>query len=134
MKQRIFAFVMFVILSITAISAQTISFKTTSFSYREKNSYGWTNWSNSTSSNLLLTIDIDNDRVTIFSPLTQYYKITEYVSQGYDSDGDYVAKFRFIDQDRDYGTLRLIQRTSSGKSEVYIDFANVMWCYSVIRL
>lgn len=127
MKKSIILFILVVFGTITSI-AQTISFKSTSFAYKSNSS-----WSRPEPSNMLITIDFTNDIITIFSPSTQYYKIIEYLGEGYDSDRDYVVRYRFIDQDGDYGTMRLIQR-QSGRSEIYVDFNNVHWMYSVIRV
>ena len=139
MKKFIKRFIVGVILflglfSITQESfCQVIRFNTTSFSSREKTSYGWTGWKKKSNSDMLLTIDLDSDLVTIYSPRIQVYKITGYDGTWTDSDGDSTMQYRFVDQDGDRGTLRLVQRRS-GVSEVYIDFSNIMWVYSVIRL
>lgn len=115
------------------VSAQVINFRTTSYTSKEYTPYGWTNWRPYQNSNMLLTIDIDSDLITIYSPRTQYYKIIEYDGAYIDKDRDETIRFKFIDQDGDRGTIRLMQRRN-GKSEVYIQFPNVMWVYSIIRL
>lgn len=129
--KKILVFLMLTICVVTA-SAQVLNFRTTSYTYKENHGYGWTNWAPYESSNLKVTMNLNTDMVTIYSPKTQYYKITSYDGAYTDSDGDKTIKYRFIDQDGDYGTMRLVMRRS-GKSEIYIDFANIMWVYSVIR-
>lgn len=116
-------------------SAQVLNFKTTAYASTTYNSYyqKWNKWSSWEDSDMLLTINLNNDRVTIYSPVTQLYVIYKHVGNYYDSDGDYNMVFKFIDQDSDYGTMRLLQRTS-GASEIYVEFANVKWCYRVIRI
>lgn len=116
-----------------AVHAQVISFKTTSFTMTEKTSSGWGKWKPYQNSNLLVTIDLNNDVVTIYSPSTQYYKIISYEGTYVDNDGDQSVRYKFIDQDGDRGTMKLMQRRS-GKSEIYIQFSNIIWVYSVIRL
>lgn len=112
---------------------QVIRFNTTSFTSKERTSYGWSGWKKKSSSDMLLTIDLDSDLVTIYSPRIQVYKIINYDGAWTDSDGDSTVQYKFIDQDGDYGTLRLVQRRN-GLSEVYIDFSNIIWVYSVVRL
>ena len=56
----------------------------------------------------------------------------EYSGTTRDSDGDVTATFYFYDQDNDRGTMRLVIR-ANGQSQLYIDFANVMWAYDVYR-
>lgn len=114
-------------------SAQVLNFRTTSYTYKEKTYRGWTGWKPYQSSNMLLTINMDTDMVTVYSPKIQYYKIVSYEGTYIDNDGDQTVRFRFVDQDGDFGVMRLMQRIS-GKSEVYIEFSNVVWVYSVIRL
>lgn len=119
-------------LTVFAASSQVLGFRTTSYQERQLTGYGWTGWSSPQGSNMTLTIDLDNDIVKIYSPRTQTYRIISYEGTYMDSDGDQTAKYKFIDQDGDRGTMRLVMRRN-GKSEVYIDFANVMWVYSVVR-
>lgn len=131
MKKFLLA-LLFSVITIVA-SAQTINFRTTSFTYKERTYSGWSNWAPTEASNMLLTMDLDNDLVVIYSPTTQIYSITSYDGTSKDRDGDTTAKYHFIDQDGDRGVMRLVMRRS-GKSEIYIDFSNVIWVYSVLRL
>ena len=131
MKKLLLAMLLCVI-SITSF-AQVINFETTSYTYKEYTSRGWTKWAPYEHSSMLLTMDMNRDLVIIYSPKTQIYKIVNYSGAYTDNDGDATIEFKFIDQDGDRGTMRLMQRTN-GKSEVYIQFANIIWVYSVIRL
>ena len=79
-----------------------------------------------------IIINLNTDVVTIYSPRTQVYRIYEYSGTTRDSDGDVTATFYFYDQDNDRGTMRLVIR-ANGQSQLYIDFANVMWAYDVYR-
>lgn len=130
--KKILLALLFSIISLTTFS-QVINFETTSYTYKTYNGYSWSKWAPYQSSSMLLTMDLDRDLIIIYSPKTQIYKILDYSGAYTDNDGDATLKFRFIDGDGDYGTMRLMQRRS-GKSEVYIQFANVIWVYSVRRL
>ena len=123
---------MIAVCSITA-SAQVINFRTTSYTYKQKNGYSWSNWAPYESSNMRITMNLNTDVVTIYSPKIQMYRVINYVGTYVDSDGDQVAEYKFIDQDGDRGTMRLMIR-QNGKSEMYIQFANVIWVYTVIRI
>lgn len=114
---------------------QIIEFKTTHFSCNTYNSRigAWTGWTDWEASGMLMTIDLVRDRVTIYSPSIQIYRIYSYEGTWHDSDGDLVVEFKFYDQDNDRGTMRLLQRTS-GVAEVYIYFSNVKWVYRVTRI
>lgn len=119
-------------ISMVSASAQVLNFRTTSYTYKENYGYGWSNWAPFENSNLLITINLNTDVVTIYSSKIQRYQIIDYIGTTTDQDGDTTIKYRFIDQDGDYGHMRLVQRNGS-KSEIYIDFRNVIWVYSVIR-
>ena len=123
-----FLFVILMIISTCVVNAQVLNFRTTSFSKKVGSSWG--SWQESS---LNITMDLNNDIVTIYSPKIQMYKIYSNVSNYYDSDGDYNMNFKFIDQDGDQGTMTLLQRTN-GRSEIYIRFRNIQWCYVVRRL
>ncbi len=118
-----------------SISAQTINFRTTKFSSNQYNTYTrtWSGWEEWQASDMLMTMDINNDVVIIYSPVTQVYKIYEINKNFLDAKGNYHVELNFIDQDYDKGIMRLVQR-SSGASEVYIEFNNVKWCYRVIKI
>lgn len=117
------------------LSAQVIKFKTVAFAEKQYDYYtqSWSSWSDWSQSDMLLTIDLQNDLVTIYSPKIQAYKVYEGGENYYDGDGDLHNLFKFVDQDGDRGTMRLLQRTS-GSSEIYIEFSNIKWCYRVVRL
>lgn len=120
-----------VIFTITA-SAQTLRFKTQAYSQRDMFYGMWAEWSNWESSNMSITMDLDSDLITIYSPRVQYYKITQYVGN-YIDNGASIAEYKMIDQDGDRGTLLLVIK-ADGQSEIYIKFANIQWAYVVVRI
>ena len=132
MKKFLLALIL-VVLTAVSVSAQTIRFRTTSYTSKEYTAYGWTNWKPYQSSNMLVTMNLDTDIVTIHSPRKQIYKIISYEGEYIDNDGEPILLYRFIDQDGDIGTMKLMQRRS-GKSELYIMFNSIIWVYSVVRL
>lgn len=112
------------------IRGQTYYYNAYQFAYKYK-SYGrWANWSNWENCNILVTIDYTNDLVRIYSNSPQTYKITRYIRKYIDNSGGQQAEFSFIDQDYDRGNMRL-RIESNGNSQIYIDFADMMWVYNV---
>lgn len=129
--KKILLIVIFTLVTFS-VSAETWRFKTKAYSQREM-SYGyWREWSDWCPSNINITMNLDTDIITIFSPRTQYYSITSYVGN-YTENGAAVAEYKFIDQDGDRGTLLLVIKPN-GQSEIYIKFANIQWAYIVIRV
>ena len=113
--------------------AETQWYKATSYAYKTMNNYGyWTNWTNWINCNISIKFDMSDDVIVIYSNRTQIYAIYNYRGQAYDSNGGIQAYFDVIDQDYDKGTIRL-RIEQNGNSQIYCEFANVMWVYNVYR-
>lgn len=113
--------------------AQTTWYRATQFAEAAvyNGNYIWSDWY---SSSVKLKIDWDNDIVVIYSPKTQAYVITSVVRTLHtDSKGGKEAEFRVVDQDGDKGKLRL-RFDPYGNSQIYIDFSNVAWVYTVVKM
>ena len=123
---------LFACIAIT-VQAQVLSYRTTAFYSSENTSYGWTTWSSPQSSNIYMQIDWDNALVYIDSNYRQLYQIVKVTGRYRDSDNSEICEMKVIDQDGDRGTMKLAIRPN-GKSQIYIIFSNVRWCYDVVRL
>lgn len=67
------------------------------------------------------------------STTQKFRRFKKYVRNYTDSSGGKQLEFNFIDQDYDRGVMRLrVER--NGNAQIYIDFANVMWVYNVVKL
>lgn len=131
MKKLSLILLFIIVASITA-SAENLVYNSTHYSQQYLADGKWGKWSDWESCNVKIDIDLDKDIVTIYSSRKQIYNITEFVGKT-ENEGDVTLKFLFIDQDGDKGTLRLLMR-NNGRSEIYIDFANIRWAYIVKRV
>jgi len=114
------------------VDAQTYYYKTTEFAIKYKKSYGWSEWSDWQKSNMTMKIDFDADIIVIYSEKRQVYKVIESMGTYTDDSGGKQSKFYVLDQDNDFGYIRLrIER--NGNSQLYVDFNDVMWVYNVVR-
>ena len=129
-KRKLLIFI-FSIISILSISATTMTFKSTGFSYRERNYYSWSNW-RSESSNV--TIMMMDNILIIYSPTVQTYDLYNLQDPYQDIDGDWILKSNFIDQDGDIGEFNLIYRWKDEMWQMYIRFNNIQWVYDVIQV
>lgn len=102
-----------------------------SIRYLNKNTGYWTNWSDWEKCVVNVRFDLNNDVITIYSDKTQRYQVLELQDPPYDSSGKQV-KFYVKDQDGDYGHIRL-RIENNGNSQIYIQYADIMWCYNVRR-
>ena len=118
--------------SSTNCLSQTYYYKTYQFAIKYKTSYGWGNWSDWQKSNMKMKIDLDEDMIVIYSEKLQVYSVLESMGTYTDDSGGRQTKFYVIDQDGDYGYVRL-RIEKNGNSQVYIDFNDVMWVYNVVR-
>lgn len=123
----IFAF----LLSIVGASAQVQYYRSTAFAQANvyNGRYVWGNWE---SSNMTITINLNTDIITIYSPRTQVYRVLNSGDSYTDNSGGRQVSFKVIDQDGDRGTIRL-RIEKSGNSQIYVDFSNVAWVYNVVR-
>lgn len=129
-KRKLLIFI-FSIISILSISATTMTFKSTGFSYRERNYYSWSNW-RSESSNV--TIMMMDNILIIYSPTVQTYDLYNLQDPYQDVDGDWILKSNFIDQDGDIGEFNLIYRWEDEMWQMYIRFNNIQWVYDVVQI
>lgn len=136
MKKVLALFALILTMSIvlpSEVKAQVHYFKTTAYAFKKVNSYGnWNSWSDWQKSNMVMTIDYNNDVVKVYSPKTQTYRITKHVGTFTDSSGGQQVEFAFIDQDGDRGHMRL-RIEKNGNSQAYFEFSNIMWVYNVVR-
>ena len=111
--------------------AQTYSYRAFQFSIKYLNDNGtWTNWSAWQDVNIKVKIDFDEDIIIIYSKRPQVYQVISEGESYTDSSGGQQVKFKVVDQDEDYGTVRL-RIEKNGNSQLYVDFSDVMWVYNV---
>lgn len=118
------------ILSIITINAENLKFRSTGFSYRERNYYSWSNWSYEST---YVNIVINNNILIIYSQKIQTYSLYNLKDPYQDVDGDWILKSNFIDQDGDIGEFNLIYRWKDEMWQMYIRFNNIQWVYDVIQ-
>ena len=93
----------------------------------------WTDWSEWEDSGMIITLNMTKDVVEILSPKAQIYHITEYDDFYIDKDGGRTAKYSFVDQEGYKGVIRL-RIEKDGNSQMYVEYANIMWVYNLIRI
>ena len=120
------------IIGITSFAQSLQYFRTTSFAYRYADRGQWSSWSDWEICQMNMTIDLANDMIYIYSERTQIYNVLYQEASPYDSSGQQI-KFRVIDQDGDYGHIRL-RIENNGNSQIYVDFADIAWVYNVRRI
>jgi len=137
MKKFLIILITLFTFSIVNCSAQIQWYKTISVAIKYKRydsyygRYVWTKWSDWEKCRCDVKFDLNNDIIVIYSNKPQIYKVISIEEPPYDVLGTQV-KFRVIDNEGDRGTLRL-RIENNGNSQIYVDFADVMWVYNVVR-
>ena len=139
-KYLLLSLILLLTLSATGYS-QITKFRTTAFAYTTKDSEGnWEDWSDFEDLSLLVILDNDKSRVTIYSEERQTYDIIdtdEETSDGTtDDSGDQSWSFTAIDQDGDECELKMMVRYSQEdqRQEIYIIYDDYAWVYKIITL
>ena len=114
------------------VNAQTYYYRTYQFAIKYKVDNKWTDWSDWQKSDIKMKIDFDDDMIVIYSEKIQIYSVIENNGTYTDESGGKQTKFFIIDQDDDYGYIRL-RVEKNGNAQIYVDFADVMWVYNVRR-
>jgi hypothetical protein len=120
----------------TSTHGKVIKLRTTAFSSRHKiNEYSWSNWRDWEKASVLITIDTDNDRITIYSAERQVYDIAENEGESTDEDGDETLSLYCVDNDGTKCRVRLVYLNSQNERiQLYVDYSDVSWVYNVYAL
>lgn len=122
-----FFITMLLLISSMAAFSQVYTYR--SYAYSEKKP-GYA-WSNTVSSNLKITINLNTDVIRIYNKLNSTFLVQTSQSY-YDNDGEWTLKCNCRDEEGLRCTIRLIIR-NSGTSQMYVDYNNVTWCYNIVR-
>lgn len=126
-----FSILLFVFL-FKVCNAQVLKFRSYSSSIKTNGNYGWTKWSEPTENNILIVLDLDKNRVSIYSKETQVYDIYKSYDRVTDNDGDYIFEYACIDGEGLRCHIRWVKLNSqNGRIQVYVDFSDMMWMYNV---
>ena len=129
MRKLLFMFMLLFTLTSSDVIAQNVQwYQTTEFAYKLKG-YDWSDWE---PTKMNVKMDLSQDKITIYSNDVQIYRVISTETPPYDPSGQQV-KFGIVDQDGDYGYLRL-RIENNGNSQIYVDFNDISWVYNVIRI
>ena len=116
--------------------AQVYKLRTTSVAFKSKvNNYKWSNWSSWEDTSVLVVMDVEKDRITVYSKETQIYDIAENEGNEEDEDGDETWSYYCVNEDGLNCRVRFVKLNSQdGRLQLYIDFDDMSWVYNLYSL
>jgi hypothetical protein len=118
------------------VFGQVYKLKSTSLSSKHKiNEIKWSEWSDATETSVLITFDLTNGRITIYSKETQVYDVAEYEGKTTDKDGDDIYSYYCIDKDGSKCRVKWVKLHSQNeRMQMYVYYGDMSWLYNIYSL
>ena len=131
-------FTLLLVLTINISFSQVIKFRTTSTassSFVDK-IQKWGNWEEeSNSKDILISMDITNERIKIYSKTEQVFDIIEYYAKTTDDDNDEVISFQCVDKDGSKCKFRIVTiKSQENRKQLYVGYSDVTFLYNMYNL
>ncbi len=110
--------------------AQVYKYRTNAYCSKLSTEMKFSSWEKT---NVLITVDLEKDRIKIYSNITQIYDIIENEGTKTDSDGDNTLSLFCVDANGLECRIRLVSR-KSGTLELYCDYSDISWVYDIYSL
>ena len=113
--------------------AQKYRFKTSSFMVSNKDNKGnWSDWSKPQKSQMVVTLDMENHRIVVYSEVIQLFSIMKYGNQETKGDDD-VVTFDCVDNNGVECILSIYTRKKQGnRNQLYITYQDMIIAYNMI--
>lgn len=137
-KQKLLLLIICFFLGITITFSQVQKFKTTkgAIKFYSETLGKWEKWEDLKNGvDILIAVDLTNERIKIFSKNEQVFDIIKYYDKKTDSDGDETISMQCVDQDGLKCKVRfLILNSQNGRKQIYIDYSDVIILYNIKNL
>lgn len=90
----------------------------------------WSEWSDWEDVNILVVINFDKERITIYSQRTQEFDIIQYYEEESDGEGGKVHEMVCVDEDGLRCHVR-IRFPKTNIPQIYIDYKDFMYVYNL---
>lgn len=121
-------------LSSLNLFSQVAKLKSTAISYKY-NVNGWSDWSDWEETSVLITIDMNNDRITIYSKDKQVYDVVKIDETTYDKEGNKILALYCVDKAGLTCVVKLVKLKSYYDSkQLYVEYGDIIWVYDVYAL
>jgi len=130
--KKILILIMTLILGIQTLSAQTYRYKAAYYAFGERTYSGKIVWGKWQRSNVIITIDFDDDYIKVYSSRNQDYVIIEYGDTYKDEDEANNVNMVALDEEGIECNMRLrVQK--DGVAQMYSYYSDCAWVYSDLK-
>ncbi len=132
MRKALLLIFLFSVFYSNCFSQETIKFRAKYFSYKEYDRYGWSEWNEWKDVNILIVVNTEDDRITIFSSETQTLDVYDFEES---VDGDNTTlRFKAIDQEGNNCRIRFVFNEYDDNRQLYVDYSNFTVVYAIKAL
>lgn len=126
--------VIFISLLSQVSNSQTYKFKATGFSVSEKTKKGWSEWTKTQPTELLINLDRDKNRFVVYSEILQLYSIYKYEDR-VETATDFSNKYYCVDNDGLDTVITVVTpKDKTTLKQIYIANDEMMIQYDLIYL
>ena len=131
--KKIFLSLIVLLLSFISNAQSVLKIRTSHTSEKHTDYYGnWTEWSDWKEANILIVVDSQQDRITIYSETTQTFDIIQDEGESLSDRGDPTLNYYCVDENGTKCRIRIVKRTSG--TQIYVDYSNLILCYNLKRI
>lgn len=123
-------------MNVTSAFCQVYKLRTTAISYKYKiNESSWSDWVEWEETSVLVIIDVNKERITVYYKEIQEYDIYQSEGKNIDDEGDERITYYCINKDGLKCRIRLAKLVSRGGGmQLYIDYSDVLFVYNIYVL
>lgn len=131
-KIKIIIVFLFLTIGLQQSYSQTYKFKTTGLSVLEKNQKGnWGKWSDLKLANILVSLDTNKNRISVYSEIIQLFEIIDYIPLE-ETETDSIYTFTCKDNNGEDCTLSIITRKKQdNRKQLYLNYVDRIIVYNI---
>lgn len=131
--KKLFLSIIVLLFSFVSNAQNVLKLRTSHTSEKHTDYHGrWTDWSEWKEANILIVIDAQQERITIYSETLQTFDIIQDEGDSVSDSGDPTMNFYCVDENGTKCRIRIVKRTNA--TQIYVDYNNLMLCYNVKRI
>lgn len=128
--KRLFLSLILLLLSFVSNAQSVLKLRTSHSCEKHTDYYGnWTDWSEWKEANILIVIDGQQERITIYTETIQTFDIIEDEGESLSDKGDPTMNFYCVDENGIKCRIRIVKRTTL--TQIYADYNNLILCFNI---